>query len=71
MTEGQRSGLPKEADVVKRSGTESVQIPPAPPFNEPAILSEIAAIAFYLKKNGYRDSTIGRLKFAQPKLKQH
>ena len=30
--EGQRSGLPKEANAVKRSGTEFVQIPPAPPF---------------------------------------
>jgi len=36
MTEGQKSGLPKEADEVERSETESVQIPPAPPcFNRP------------------------------------
>ncbi len=35
-----------------------VQIPPAPPFTEPTPVSEIAAFAFYLKKNGYRDSTI-------------
>jgi integrase len=35
-----------------------VQIPPAPPFNEPTPVSEIATFAFHLKKNGYRDSTI-------------
>jgi hypothetical protein len=26
--------------------------PPAPPFNEPVLLSEIATLAFYLKKKG-------------------
>jgi integrase len=35
-----------------------VQIPPAPPHHEPTPVSEIATFAFYLKKNGYRDSTV-------------
>jgi len=38
--------------------TSWVQIPPAPPYAEPTPVSEIAALAFYRKKNGYKESTI-------------
>ncbi len=64
------AGVPKKR---RSQGQRSwVQIPPAPPIDEPTPLhSEIATFAFYLKKNGYRDSTIRGTVHALKALAHH
>jgi len=52
--DGQRSGLPKEVDVVERSGAEFVQIPPAPPYHglTPRLKGKTPAEGAEIKVNG-------------------